>query len=291
MPGTATRPTMRRRLASGSAAVALAVATLGVDIGPAAAANCKPYTFIGIPGSNQGAQHTKDNVWGGQVYEVLFWFHTKLYGAGTAPSPASQSSSKARLLAVSYPAKLDTSYGDSEAAGLKEAKRLVNLVYAECGSSTKFVIAGYSQGAHVATNLVKQWPVPLDRLYKVGLMGNPKYDDDSSGSVPVKIEESANSARSVVGRGLLGEADWPSDRVGKIRDVCLQYDPVCDGSITGAVQAGVDSNSGAALMHTDGYQQVLSVVYSTSTKQWITTHYPGYTNDHIGRVLGWWFAS
>lgn len=276
---------LRRTLIAVSSAIATIAALLVLDstTAPSAtAATCKPYTFVGIPGSKQGINHNRDNIYGQQVYEVLFWFFDREFGGGYAPAPSSQASSKARVFAVNYPATdplagpLD--YAESVTQGIKEATRIVKDVYGQCGTSTKFVIAGYSQGAQIATNLVHNWPVPLSRLYKVGLMGNPFYNKDSAASVPVKLEVSSNTPRQAVGPGLLGEEDWPADRVSKIRDVCIQYDLVC--------------NRGGAsrMIHEDGYQQVLAAAYDYEHKRWIYTNYPGHPNDHVGRVLGAWFA-
>ncbi|MFI6368303.1 cutinase family protein [Nocardia sp. NPDC050630] len=70
------------------------------------------------------------------------------------------------------------SYGDSEAQGVAAAKSALSEIANRC-RATKFIIAGYSQGADAAGDLASeigcdQTPIPPQRVLAVGLIADPK---------------------------------------------------------------------------------------------------------------------
>ncbi|MFD4406637.1 cutinase family protein [Nocardia sp. NPDC058499] len=69
-------------------------------------------------------------------------------------------------------------YGDSQAQGVAAARTVVADIAARC-RATKFVLAGYSQGADAAGDLASAIgchndPVPAQRILAVGLVADPK---------------------------------------------------------------------------------------------------------------------
>ncbi|MFE3105340.1 cutinase family protein [Nocardia tengchongensis] len=85
-----------------------------------------------------------------------------------------------QAVTVAYPAKAMDGmlYGDSEAQGVTAVKSSISDISNRC-SATKFVLAGYSQGADAAGDVASaigchQDPVPASRVIAVGLLADPK---------------------------------------------------------------------------------------------------------------------
>ncbi len=225
MSSTVSHPRRRHRGGRRATVAAFAVAISSVLV-PATAADanssCRSWTFIGVPGTNQGKawnSGTTDNaLYGPQVAMVKQQFVSRKGASNVAAYP------------VNYPAKFGfayTGYLGSVSSGVTATKALMTNVAKSC-PSTKFVIAGYSQGAHVGTLVLGDPPVAVSKIYRGAFMGNPLYRDGSTNSVEAP-------AGSVTKHGLLnGGRNWQSRWNGKVRDVCINNDKVCEGSVTGS---------------------------------------------------------
>ena len=234
------------------AAIAVAVSSVLVPASAAdAASSCRPWTFIGVPGTNQGKAHnsgTSDTaLYGPQVAMVKQQFVSRKGASNVAVYP------------INYPAKFGfvmTGYPGSVNSGVATTKMLISNVAKSC-PSTKFVIAGYSQGAHVGTLVLGDPPVAASKIYRSAFMGNPLYRDGSTNSVEAP-------AGSVTRHGILNAGrNWQSRWNGKVRDVCINNDLVCEA---------------------------LSTTSTTGHGAYTTTNYPGQTKK-IAAYLGYnWLA-
>lgn len=228
MSSSSSQPPRRqrsRRLAT-IAAMAVAIASFLVPATAAdAAPTCRPWTFIGIPGTNQGRAHntgTSDNaLYGPQVAMVKQQFVSRKGSANVAVHP------------VNYPARFGfamTGYPGSVNTGVKTTRTLISNIAKSC-PSTKFVIAGYSQGAHVGTLVLGDIPVAASKVHRSAFMGSPLYRDGSVNSVEAP-------SGSVTRHGILnGGRNWQTRWNGKVRDVCINNDLVCEGASTTSTTA------------------------------------------------------
>lgn len=246
-------PSFRQRLTRRLAVLATLAAAL-VVVAPATgadAATCKTWTFIGIPGSGQGRAHTgggsDNNNYGAQVARVKQRF------------VARKGSSRVATYAINYPAKIGfagTGYSGSVDKGVAETKRIIKNVAASC-PSTRFVIAGYSQGAHVGTLVLGAIPVSASKVYRAAFMGNPLYKDGSTNSREAPSGSVTRSGIFNAGR------NWQSRWNGKVRDVCIDKDLVCEA---------------------------LSTTSTTNHLAYNSRYYPG-TSTYISNYLGYnWLA-
>ncbi len=219
----------RRHLGRKLGIIAAVVASVVVPATSAGAAptSCRAWTFIGIPGTNQGKAHNSGTGdiarYGAQVAVVKQEFVRR------------KGASNVAAYAIDYPAKfgfLMTGYNGSVSTGVKTTRTLISNVAKSC-PSTKFVIAGYSQGAHVGTLVLGDIPVAASKVHRAAFMGNPLFRDGSTNSVEVP-------AGSVTRHGILNAGrQWQTRWNGKVRDVCINNDLVCErGSTTSTVGHG-----------------------------------------------------
>lgn len=203
------------------AAIAVAVSSVLVPANAVdAAPSCRAWAFIGIPGTNQGKAHSSGTS------------DTALYGPQVAMVKqqfvARKGASNVALYPINYPAKFGfalTGYSGSVNSGVATTKTLISSVAKSC-PSTKFVISGFSQGAHVGTLVLGDVPVAASKVYRSAFMGNPLYRDGSTNSVEAP-------AGSVTRNGILNLGrNWQSRWNGKVRDVCINNDLVCEATST-----------------------------------------------------------
>lgn len=133
---------------------------------------------------------------------------------------------------IDYPAQIadwnSWDYGSSVNAGIAETKRVISYVSEACPNA-RFVVAGYSQGAEIASRVINDSSFGYrSRIFRVAVVGNPKYNQWSSASVPVG---EAGVGKDDVGGGIaLYDMAWDSHAEAKVRDVCIDEDFVCDPS-------------------------------------------------------------
>ncbi|PBI95373.1 Cutinase [Rhodococcus erythropolis] len=246
------------------------VASLGVVVGglvvtaPVASANsCSPLIAIGAPGTNQGAQHGggaagMDSILGEQV--------TASVGAFVEQEPW------ARLHGVSYPAtgvdgvgaaiaKLAYNasvYKKSKDTGYSVAYAAIQTYAAECPGS-RFVLFGYSQGAHIMGDIAQSafggnGPVARSRIAGVVLIADPAYNGGSPGSVEFIYDKkilSRDDDHWEIGGALGIRAPFGKDD--PVISICIYGDPICDGASVGMGGLNAKSASDKAWMHTTLY--------------------------------------
>jgi len=104
-------------------------------------------------------------------------------------------------------------------------KTLIKNVATRC-PKTRFVIAGYSQGAHVGTLVLGAIPVAASKVHRAAFMGNPLFRDGSTNSVEAPTGSVTRSGILNLGR------NWQTRWNGKVRDVCINNDLVCEAAST-----------------------------------------------------------
>jgi hypothetical protein len=182
---------------------------------------CRPWAFVGVPGSGQGVQNDPSDPWGRDIGSIRANFLMQRGAANVMNFP------------INYPATFShnplaalDSYNLSKDKGVLETRRVMEYVSAVCPRAY-FVLAGYSQGAHVVTEVINSVGfLPRAKVYRVALIGNPRYGRWQSSSVPVDGE------RQDVGPGLFqptldGNA-FDAYAEPKAKDVCIDGDWSCD---------------------------------------------------------------
>lgn len=232
-----------------------------------AAPKCPPYIAIGIPGSNQGAEHyvpgteTADATFGEQVADV----HASL--------ESSIGEEQLGATAVGYPAigvdwlgpafaklSYDSSiYKESKDAGYAEAYRLLSKKAQECPPSTKFFLIGYSQGAHIAGDLAQTvfdggGPVDRSRIAGVALIADPAYNGASPGATEFIFdnEQIGKDPDHWQIHGSLGTRK-AFEETDPVISICIYGDPICDNNSVGAGGLNAKAAADKAWMHTELY--------------------------------------
>lgn len=117
-------------------------------------------------------------------------------------------------------------YEASVGAGRDDVVRKVRQITARCGVNSRFVLAGFSQGAHVVTEAL--WRLPAEhrgQVEAVVLIASPVY---SPGEARVQLGGGDPSWRGALGPRRL--PDWVR---GRTADLCLEGDVICTSSGTG----------------------------------------------------------
>ncbi|WP_191094471.1 cutinase family protein [Nocardia colli] len=113
-------------------------------------------------------------------------------------------------------------YGNSKVAGLAAARRVVEGFGQRCGA-TKFVLAGYSQGADALGDLAASIgcsgdPVSADRVLAVGLIADPRQGTDGGKLVGPQVE----------GEGIAGPRPGGFCALSAVTaEICAQQDKYC----------------------------------------------------------------
>lgn len=190
----------RKRAAALFSALALVV-TVQVAVAPAAsAAACSDVVAIGVRGTNEPAG------FGTMVGDVVAKLKPRL-------------SKWDGYIPLVYPASAN--YWKSLEAG-KTALRAQLRGAAKACPATKFLLIGYSQGAHVVGDVVVEFGNFGGKIAGVGLLGDPMFKQGGSGSIGVG--GSTTLAGGVFGR----RSSLPTALKGKIVNLCLKGDSICD---------------------------------------------------------------
>ncbi|MBT1194035.1 cutinase family protein [Rhodococcoides kroppenstedtii] len=147
--------------------------------------SCSDTTVIGVPGTFQGPQHNPGkndaaSLLGAQVAGAVDAITSTLGSVSTTAIsyPAvGASASDAVDAKVIYDL---SAYKKSKDTGYSIARQAVETKAAECGTSTKFLLVGYSQGAHIAGDLAQSilhghGPVNASELAGALLIADPAY--------------------------------------------------------------------------------------------------------------------
>jgi Cutinase/PKD domain len=200
----------------------LAVVCLaGSAIASNASAACPPYEVIGARGSGQAKKRDEKNM-GPEIYSFYYALRG-LLGTGVVKGyglqyPAVGAKSPAGIAAFLH---LPGSYTDSVREGAAEVLQQIEVRrHTGCGS-TKFILAGYSQGAQVIGDALRKEEV-RKAVAAVALFGDPYFNADSS------------SARGGFDSSLYGifgpRSEWPSSLSGRIFSYCHWHDVICNMS-------------------------------------------------------------
>ncbi|HIW96319.1 MAG TPA: cutinase family protein [Candidatus Corynebacterium gallistercoris] len=121
---------------------------------------------------------------------------------------------------------LASTYQESTRKGRVEVERALSNLANECPNS-RIALVGYSQGADIAAQIAVaigegRGPIPADRLKQVILLASP-YNGPASqgpGSAPVETR----------GTGVLGAMPSYGSIAGKVTDLCVRGDMICDSA-------------------------------------------------------------
>jgi cutinase len=209
------RPERRRGLLALAFAALVGIASSLIPVGSASAlvadgtfaAGCRDFTIIGVRGTNE------PNGYGQMTGQTVSTLLGKL------------GSSRAKAYAISYPATfLFPAYWDSEQAARVAILNQMTAASTNC-AATRFILVGYSQGAHAVGDVVADRGRSAgSSIAAVGLMGDPMYNPSSNGANPI-------GGYNTPANGVLGKRSaWPSSLNGKIQNSCLRGDSVCDST-------------------------------------------------------------
>jgi Mg-chelatase subunit ChlD len=230
-----TREVVRHGLYGTLAAVMLVSLVAGFLPEALRAAGCPEYEFIGARGSGESAQpntsypaYAADNHYG--MGTVIFDTYSRLIGLVGADRVAAYG--------VHYPAVGLTdsisdymnaagaflhieplgSYTDSVRQGTQDVQNHIESMHASC-ASTRFILAGYSQGAQAVGDALQTMPA-ADRQLVAGatFFGDPLFNAESWSS---KASDSEHF-------GVLGvRSEWDASLFGHVFSYCQPHDPIC----------------------------------------------------------------
>ena len=130
--------------------------------------------------------------------------------------------------------QLPSDYAPSVEAGVEALGEELRAITADCASVTRFVLAGYSQGAHVVGDVVQQAPDDVrSQILATILFADPRFNPDETSALG-----SFEHHRS----GLFGArpATLATDTGHVVRSYCRRFDPVCQGLIGGCIAVKAD---------------------------------------------------
>lgn len=218
--------TSLRRLGRGIALAAIAtltalsvpgVASASEPAGTAFGQTCAPVQIIAIPGSNE----TSDGAALADPVGVI---------AGIAEDVTAADDNFVRVHFIGYPAEL-IPYGNSRRHGYEATYSTLKYYASQC-AATRFILIGYSQGAHIAGDIAAtigggNHPVSADRVLSVRLLADPARNPDFPA---VGIE----GPRLLDGSGIdsvRGDFGVLNDRT---TEYCADLDAVCNFTRTSA---------------------------------------------------------
>lgn len=191
--------------------VALVSPLLVPSTASAIGAGCAPYVAVLVPGTTETNENADPSAPAGMLGQV---------GAELKDRYGDQ----IQVVYPPYPAEAffnGEAYASSKASGDQAASDAM----ARCQSS-RFVLGGYSQGAHVANDVAVNighglGPVPAQNVLSVALLANPK-----TGTSGAKLIGPAQS-----GQGIAGPApEGFGALAGKVTDICNPTDTYCNTS-------------------------------------------------------------
>lgn len=212
--------TQRARMALSVFALLVFCFTASNGVAGARAA-CPPYEVIGARGSGQ--EKKKDELNMGPEVHSFYASLQGLLGSGVVKGyglqyPAVGVKSRAGVAAFLH---LGGSYTDSVREGADEVLQQIQIRRNSGCRSTKFILAGYSQGAQVMGDALRK-PQVLRAVAAVALFGDPYFNADSW------------SARGGFDSSLYGifgaRPEWPSSLYGHVFSYCHWHDIICNMS-------------------------------------------------------------
>lgn len=192
----------------GTVAMSATLAVVAPSTAKADAPYCRDVTFIGARGTLDSASY------GGTV-GVIRQAYYDAFG-----------SSRVASWSLDYPASID--YFNSMAIGRRRLLSSIKNTVRDC-PNTKFVLAGYSQGAHIVGDVVMQIAantgeangIGINRIAGVGLVGDPMFNRSNYGSMWAGGSGTLHGAFGSRGQ-------WPAALASRVVDACIKGDPICD---------------------------------------------------------------
>jgi len=214
------------RIATALSSFALALLVCAVSgLTSNADAACPPYEVIGARGSGQDqtAKEKKDDENMGPEIHDFYLSLRALVGSGVVKGygvqyPAVGAKSLAGAAAFLH---LGGSYTDSVREGAKDVKLRVQIRRSSGCGSTRFILAGYSQGAQVMGDVLRDADIRKS-VAAVALFGDPYFNADSW---------SARGSYDPSLYGIFGpRPEWPTDLYEHTFSYCHWHDVICNMS-------------------------------------------------------------
>jgi hypothetical protein len=249
---------------------------IGSGLAAEADAACPPYEVIGARGSGQ-KEHKDELNMGPEVHD-FFASVQSLLGTGVVKGygvqyPAVDVKSKAGLAAGLH---LGGSYTDSVREGADDVKIHIQVRrQAGCGS-TKYILAGYSQGAQVMGDVLRDSDIRKS-VAAVALFGDPYFNADSP---------SSRGTFDSASYGVFGpRPEWPSDLAGHVFSYCHWHDAICNDTVRHHVK-GTDADA-----YVRSFDDVPGRLAAHGTPAYRLTQYGGQGDAwlaarDVARVLG-----
>lgn len=258
-----TRPIVRRPKARSIAAAVLAAsiagfAVVGTGVAEADEVSCAPIIGVGIPGTNQGKAHSNgatDNVsmMGPQVAAVMDAISNEILGfQGVYVNYMAEGlggivGEDGAIAKLAYDVSV---YKVSKDSGYNNAYQGVATLADQCPTA-RFLPVGYSQGGHIAADLVQSildghGPVGPERLAAAVILADPAFNGSSPHSNEFRFDGPKPGTAGFDRKtdtvvqdpdhwtisGALGtRAAYPDDA--PVVSLCVYGDPVCDKSSVG----------------------------------------------------------
>lgn len=197
----------------------LILAAAGVS---SASAACPPYEVIGARGSGQHENEKEMNM-GPEVHDFFVSLRA-LLGDGVVKGygvqyPAVNVLSGAGLAAGLH---LGGAYTDSVREGADDVKLHIHIRQQSGCGSTKYILAGYSQGAQVMGDVLRDQSIRKS-VAAVALFGDPYFNADSW---------SSRGSFDSSSYGVFGpRPEWPADLNGRVFSYCHWHDAICNDTV------------------------------------------------------------
>lgn len=204
--------------------------TTGPPTASGAEASCPAVQFVGVRGS--GEKNSDGAGYGNTVNSVRQRVLAKYPNAQTN--------------FIDYPAipfaPLDrhylSNYRDSIAHGINTLTSFLNSFATRCAGSA-VVLAGYSQGAHVAGDAYQGLgKAAQDMVVGVTLLGDPRFNPDQASINVGPYDPHRVGIWQALGAGTVRTI--PAARTNVVRSYCLAGDPVCNYSLADATACASD---------------------------------------------------
>jgi hypothetical protein len=113
-------------------------------------------------------------------------------------------------------------YTNSVRVGANDVLARIHARHARCGEQTKFILAGYSQGAQVMGDILKHGDI-VKYIAAVALFGDPYFNADSW---------SSRGGFDSSEYGVFGpRPEWPSSLYGSVFSYCHWHDIICNETV------------------------------------------------------------
>ena len=120
-------------------------------------------------------------------------------------------------------------YRSSVDKGKRELRRLIGELIRNCGSKTRIILSGYSQGAQVVADVYQEMERAgrADKIYAVVLFGDPRFNGGKHGCGSSTGEL---RHRDGVNGSLKKRPGYSSKCRNRVRSYCHRRDPICQAN-------------------------------------------------------------